>query len=116
MRKKVMNNVYTSIDLQGDLDIEWDQHTIKIECKGQFIKLTFSSFTALRKFMAFNRKVHFPISIQEHMKCFSVDCYLSHILIGEFRPYFKPNWLSFFLNVKHVKIFPKQLIKYFLNT
>lgn len=114
-----MNNNIPLVDIKGSLDLHLDHYSIRLECKGQLLQLTFSSFAALRHFLIFNRKRRslqlLPEMIEVNLQHFSIHYYLDSIFIGESHPSAAPNWLGRYLGMKSVSIFPKQILKYLFS-
>jgi hypothetical protein len=113
-----MSNVFPSFQLKGCLHLELDQHLIKMECEGQSIKLTFSSFSALKKCLFFTRMLNgkqFPFLIQDYAEHLKLTYYLNDLLIGESRSDLKPSWLGRYIGLEKSKIYPRQFLTYFLR-
>ncbi len=117
--KEAMNKQeFPLFQLRGSLHLELDQHLIKMECEGQSIKLTFSSFNALRRFIAFYRVFNenlFPFLGQDWTRQFLLTYYLTDFLIGESRSDLEPSWLGRYVGLERLKIYPRQLLGYFFK-
>jgi hypothetical protein len=112
---KVMNN--RAPQLQGHLDLELNQHPIKMECEGQSIKLTFSSFRALLKFIAFYKKFNqqqFSIT-QKITDQLQLQYFIGKHFVGESHAALHPNWVGRYVGVEKSKVYFPGLLNYFLR-
>jgi len=105
--------------LDGNLDLELDNNKIKVSCEGYSIKLTFTSFTALRKFFTFYR--HFKETIlanftKKHTDYLQISYYLNSILVAESHSGLQPSWAGRYLGIEKTKIYPMQFLSYFFKS
>jgi hypothetical protein len=114
-----MSNSLSDLQLSGDLQLELDRHLIQMKCEKQTIQLTFSSFTALRKFIYFNRQFNrkvFPFFNQKWMHALKFRYYLGVFFIGESGPDLKSTWLGHYLGLDQSVIHLNQLVRYFTKS
>lgn len=105
--------------LNGDLNLELDEHLVKMACEGQSIRLTFASFKGLRKFMSFYKDIKKkwqPYISSDSINQFKLSYYLSDYFIGESHADLKPSWIGRYFGLEKTKIYPRQLFKYFFSS
>jgi hypothetical protein len=106
------------LSLQGCLYLILNQQQIKVECTGQSIKLIFSSFRSVMKFVHFltasKDEVLFRF-IKKELSELNLTYYLNDFIIGQSKSDLKPTWLGGYFGLEKSAIYPRQILNYFLR-
>lgn len=108
-----MPEIIPFFHLKGSLNINLDDNPVKIECEGQYIKLTFTSYQGLRKFILCNRSIKQNIYLcfnQEFLKKLKLSYYIKDILIGESNKDLPSSLLGRYMGLENTKIYLKNFL------
>ncbi len=111
------NNSSGKIVLEGVLNINLDGNPIIIECEGQELKLIFTSYYGIRKFMACLKILqrNFASFNQDHFDRFRLSYYFNDVLIGESNKDLPFSRLGEYIGLCNTKFYFKNLIKSILR-
>ncbi len=118
IQQEEMNKTVSFPQFRGSLNLELDQSNVKMEFKGQSVKVTFSSLKALRMFVFLRKNIEksmHPFLIQDWARQLTLTYYLADFLIGESNQDLKPSWLGSYFGLERSKIYFSQFIAYFFN-
>jgi len=94
------------IQLDGQLNLELDDHPIQVRCEGQSIRLIFASFSGLKKFIKFNRTYKLD---QRWVSSFTFTYFINDHFIGESGSYLADNWIGRYVGLNKTKIYPRAI-------
>ncbi len=100
--------------LKGSLNIILDDNPIKMECEGQCIKLTFTSYYGLRKFILCNKSLNqiiYPCLTKDFVEKLRLSYYINDVLIGESNKDLPYNFLGKYMGLENSKFYLKNFIK-----
>ncbi len=107
-----------SLSLQGCLYLILNQQQIKVECKGQSIKLVFSSFKALRNFIYFLKNFKNTLvfqAIKNEISHLDLKYYINNFIVGQSNADLQPTWLGNYVGLENSKIYPQQIFSYLIS-
>ena len=112
------NNLYKRISLDGTLNVNLEGNPLVIECEGQSLKLIFTSYYGLRKFLQCYKclaHTHFPFIEQIMGDQFRLIYYLNDVLIGESNKGLPNSLIGDYLGVKNTKFYFKNFLSYYFR-
>lgn len=118
INQEVMNKIVPSFQLNGHLYLELDQYPIQVELEGQFVKLTFSSISALKRFIVFKKSIdksQFPFPLQSLIQQLKLTYYIESFFVGESSIDLKPTWLGRYFGLERSTFHIGQILKYFFR-
>ncbi|MBA3238417.1 MAG: hypothetical protein H0T62_08755 [Parachlamydiaceae bacterium] len=103
--------------LDGALNIRLDDNPIKMECEGRFIKLTFTSFYGMGKFIRFKRSLNHMIDpfTQKNLETIDFKYYLDDALIGESNEDLPASFVGRYIGLKKTKFYVVNALKQFFK-
>ncbi|MBA3816609.1 MAG: hypothetical protein H0X29_08850 [Parachlamydiaceae bacterium] len=116
-----MNNASSFLQFRGCLNLELDQVNeinVKMEFKGQSVKITFSSIKALRMFVLFKKNIENNLHtflIQDCAHPIKLSYYIKDYFIGESNRDLRPSRLGSYFGLERSKFHFGQILAYLFN-
>lgn len=111
-----MTNPQSQIDLNGHLRLNIKQHIVEIECAGKLVKVTFTSFQALVRFIYGYQSIHKLFSSTKRLaQQLDFTYYLESHLIGESNSRLSYSRLGAFFGMENSRIHLSQFVRYFFS-
>ncbi len=117
-KRIVMPEAPPFLNLKGSLNINVDHNPVKMECEGQYIKLTFTSYYGLRKFFLCSKAIKQtfqPSVIQDFLKKLKLSYYINDVLIGESNNALPLSLLGKYIGLENTKFYLKNFLFHLLG-
>ncbi len=103
---------------KGYLNILLDSNFMRMEWEGQNIKMTFSSYQALRKFFLCKKPLENIMEMicpKMHFQNLTLNFYLKDFLIGETNGNIPNTFFGKYMGLKNTKLYFGNFLKYFFS-